>query len=159
MSAVELPLAIEGVLAGQARDDRVLALARAQAEGMLHVHDRVMRNLEQAGRLDRALEALPDGEAIAATATRPYWLEAPNIVFRIGVTATIGTTAIAATSGASMPSTGRAAAANPARSTPTIVPISRPNRALRPVISRSSPMMSPCAAMSPPRRPMPMRSA
>ena len=53
-------------------------------------------------------------DAIAATATRPNWLDAPNMVFRMGVTATIGTTAIAATRGASMPSIGRAAAARPA---------------------------------------------
>ena len=32
---------------------------------MLDVHDRMMRGLEQAGRLDRDLEALPDGEEVA----------------------------------------------------------------------------------------------
>src|SRR5439155_6450289 len=41
------------------------SLALAEAPGMLDVHDRMMRSLEQAGRLDRALEALPDAEAIA----------------------------------------------------------------------------------------------
>ena len=44
--------------------------------------------------------------AIVATAMRPNWLDAPNIVFRMGASATIGITARAATSGVSIPSIG-----------------------------------------------------
>ncbi|WP_028062088.1 NAD-glutamate dehydrogenase [Solirubrobacter soli] len=55
----------ERVLRGSYTQTQALSLARAQAPAMLDVHDRVMRDLEAAGRLDRALEALPDGETIA----------------------------------------------------------------------------------------------
>jgi glutamate dehydrogenase len=55
----------ELVLGGSYRQIQALSLARAQAPGMLDQHDRFVRSLEQAGRLDRALEALPDAEAVA----------------------------------------------------------------------------------------------
>jgi glutamate dehydrogenase len=53
------------VLGGSYRQTQALSLARAQAPGMLDQHDRLVRSLEQAGKLDRALEALPDAEAVA----------------------------------------------------------------------------------------------
>jgi glutamate dehydrogenase len=42
-----------------------LSLAEAQAAGMLDVHERFMRGLESARKLDRELEALPDDEEVA----------------------------------------------------------------------------------------------
>ncbi len=65
---------------------------------------------------------------------RPNWLDAPNIVLRIGVTATMGTTATAATIGASMPSTGRSAFASAAHTIANTDPATRPMSALLPVI-------------------------
>jgi glutamate dehydrogenase len=54
----------ERVLRGSYLQTQALSLALAQAPAMLDVHDRMMRALEQAGRLDRGLEALPEGEAV-----------------------------------------------------------------------------------------------
>jgi glutamate dehydrogenase len=54
----------ERVLRGSYLQTQALSLALAQAPSMLDVHDRMMRSLEQTGRLDRDLEALPDAEAI-----------------------------------------------------------------------------------------------
>ncbi|HEV2786756.1 MAG TPA: NAD-glutamate dehydrogenase domain-containing protein, partial [Solirubrobacteraceae bacterium] len=51
------------VLGGSYRQTQALSLARAQAAGMLDQHDRFVRSLEHAGKLDRAREALPDAEA------------------------------------------------------------------------------------------------
>ena len=42
-----------------------LCLAEAQAVGMLDVHARLIRNLEQSRKLDRELELLPSEEALA----------------------------------------------------------------------------------------------
>ncbi|MEU5877376.1 NAD-glutamate dehydrogenase [Spirillospora sp. NPDC047279] len=42
-----------------------LAAARAQAPAMLHVHARMLRKMERAGRLKRRLEFLPDDKALA----------------------------------------------------------------------------------------------
>src|SRR5204862_161272 len=56
-----------------------LSLAGAQAAGMLHVHDRFMRSLEQAGRLDRALELLPDAEAIGERSAAKLGLTQPEL--------------------------------------------------------------------------------
>ena len=54
----------ERVLRGSYLQTQALSLALAQAPGMLDVHDRMMRALEQAGRLDRELEALPEGDEV-----------------------------------------------------------------------------------------------
>jgi glutamate dehydrogenase len=54
----------ERVLRGSYLQTQALSLALAQAPGMVDVHDRMMRSLEQARRLDRDLEALPDAEAL-----------------------------------------------------------------------------------------------
>jgi glutamate dehydrogenase len=54
----------ERVLRGSYLQTQALSLALAQAPSMVDVHDRMMRSLEQAGRLDRHLEALPDAEVI-----------------------------------------------------------------------------------------------
>ena len=55
----------ERVLRGSYSQTQALSLARAQAPAMLDVHDRFMRDLESAGRLDRAIEALPDADVVA----------------------------------------------------------------------------------------------
>ncbi|HEY3020409.1 MAG TPA: NAD-glutamate dehydrogenase, partial [Solirubrobacteraceae bacterium] len=67
------------VLFDSYRQTQALSLASAQAAGMLHVHDRFMRSLEQAGRLDRALEFLPDAEAIAERGASRQGLTQPEL--------------------------------------------------------------------------------
>src|SRR5829696_4685280 len=54
----------ERVLRGSYLQTQALSLALAQSPAMVDVHDRMMRALEQTGRLDRDLEALPDGEEV-----------------------------------------------------------------------------------------------
>jgi glutamate dehydrogenase len=58
---------------------QALSLALAQAPGMLDVHDRLIRSLEQAGRLDRSLESLPDAEEIERRATARLGLTQPEL--------------------------------------------------------------------------------
>jgi glutamate dehydrogenase len=58
---------------------QALSLALAQAPGMLDVHDRFIRSLEQAGKLDRALEALPDADAVGDRATARLGLTQPEL--------------------------------------------------------------------------------
>jgi glutamate dehydrogenase len=67
------------VLHDSYRQTQSLALASAQAPGMLHVHDRFMRSLEGPGRLDRALEFLPGAEAIAERAAAKLGLTQPEL--------------------------------------------------------------------------------
>jgi glutamate dehydrogenase len=67
------------VLRGSYTQTQALSLARAQAPAMLDVHDRVMRYFEQKGRLDRALEALPDAETIAERRTAGQGLAQPEL--------------------------------------------------------------------------------
>jgi len=43
---------------------QALTVAEAQAAGMLHVHIRMMREMEKSGTLDRAMEALPNDEEL-----------------------------------------------------------------------------------------------
>jgi glutamate dehydrogenase len=69
----------ERVLRGSFLQTQALSLALAQAPAMLDVHDRMMRGLEHAGRLDRALEALPDGEAVAERAAAHVGLTQPEL--------------------------------------------------------------------------------
>ena len=69
----------ERVLRGSYTQTQALSLARAQAPAMLDVHDRVMRDLEAAGRLDRALEALPDAETVAERRTAGLGLTQPEL--------------------------------------------------------------------------------
>ncbi|HKH17897.1 MAG TPA: NAD-glutamate dehydrogenase [Solirubrobacteraceae bacterium] len=69
----------ERVLRGSYTQTQALSLARAQAPAMLDVHDRVMRSFEQTGRLDRALEALPDAETIAERRTAGQGLAQPEL--------------------------------------------------------------------------------
>ena len=55
----------ESVLRGNYTQTQALSVGSRHARGMLDVHDRFMRSLEQAGKLDRRLEFLPDADAIA----------------------------------------------------------------------------------------------
>ncbi len=67
------------VLRGNYTQTQALSLARAQAPAMLDVHDRFMRELESAGRLDRALEALPDNDTVADRRTANQGLTQPEL--------------------------------------------------------------------------------
>ena len=69
----------ELVLRGSYRQTQALSLARVQAPAMLDVHDRLMRSLEHAGRLDRALEALPDAEVIGERRSARIGLTQPEL--------------------------------------------------------------------------------
>ena len=67
------------MLRGNYAQTQALSLARAQAPAMLDVHDRLMRGLEHAGRLDRALEALPDDETVAERRAAGRGLTQPEL--------------------------------------------------------------------------------
>jgi glutamate dehydrogenase len=69
----------ERVLRGSYLQTQALSLALAQAPAMLDVHDRMMRGLEQAGRLDRDLEGLPDAEAVAERRAARTGLTQPEL--------------------------------------------------------------------------------
>jgi glutamate dehydrogenase len=55
----------ELVLKDNYEQTETLSLSEAQAAGMIDVHGRLLRRLEQSHRLDRELEALPDDEELA----------------------------------------------------------------------------------------------
>ena len=67
------------VLRNSYTQTQALSLSRAQAPAMLDVHDRLMRDLEAHGRLDRQLEALPDGEVIAERRQAGLGLTQPEL--------------------------------------------------------------------------------
>ena len=69
----------ERVLRGSYLQTQALSLALAQAPGMLDVHDRMMRALEQAGRLDRELEALPEGDEVTERRAAHAGLTQPEL--------------------------------------------------------------------------------
>ncbi|MBA2636792.1 MAG: NAD-glutamate dehydrogenase [Solirubrobacterales bacterium] len=69
----------ERVLRGSYLQTQALSLALAQAPAMLDVHDRLMRSLEQAGRLDRGLDALPDAEVIGERRAARAGLTQPEL--------------------------------------------------------------------------------
>ena len=56
-----------------------LTLAEARAPQMLETQARLMRSMERAGRLDRAVEFLPDDEAIAQRAAAKRGLTRPEV--------------------------------------------------------------------------------
>jgi len=58
---------------------QALAMAAAEAPAMLDVHARLIRRLERDGHLDRALEYLPSGEAIAERAAAGEGLALPEL--------------------------------------------------------------------------------
>jgi glutamate dehydrogenase len=67
------------VLRGSYLQTQALSLALVHAPDMLDVHDRMMRALEHAGRLDRRLEALPGGEEIAERGAEHAGLTQPEL--------------------------------------------------------------------------------
>jgi glutamate dehydrogenase len=69
----------ERVLRGSYLQTQALSLALAQAPGMLDVHDRMMRALEQAARLDRELEALPEGDEVTERRAAHTGLTQPEL--------------------------------------------------------------------------------
>ncbi len=69
----------ERVLRGSYLQTQALSLARAQAPAMLDVHDRMLRDLESRGLLDRALEALPDAETVIERRTAGLGLTQPEL--------------------------------------------------------------------------------
>jgi glutamate dehydrogenase len=69
----------ERVLRGSYLQTQALSLALAQAPAMLDVHDRMMRALEQAGRLDRELEALPEGDEVTERRAAHAGLTQPEL--------------------------------------------------------------------------------
>jgi glutamate dehydrogenase len=56
-----------------------LSVASHQAAGMLHVHTRMMREMEKAGTLDRALEGLPNDEQIDERRSAGRGLSRPEL--------------------------------------------------------------------------------
>ena len=52
------------VLRDNYEQTQAISTSDAQAASMVDVHARYIRRLEQAGRLDRALEFLPDDETL-----------------------------------------------------------------------------------------------
>ena len=69
----------ERVLRASYEQTQALSLGLAQAPAMLDVHDRLVRRLEQDGRLDRGLEALPGAEAIAERRAAGLGLTQPEL--------------------------------------------------------------------------------
>ncbi|HLZ65427.1 MAG TPA: NAD-glutamate dehydrogenase [Aliidongia sp.] len=56
-----------------------LSIAEAEAPALLDEHTRLMRSLERAGKLDRAIEYLPDDEALAQRAAAKRGLTRPEL--------------------------------------------------------------------------------
>ena len=69
----------ELVLRDNYSQTQALSVARVQAASMLEVHDRYLSSLEQAGRLNRPLEALPDFEAVAERRSAGLGLTQPEL--------------------------------------------------------------------------------
>jgi glutamate dehydrogenase len=63
-----------------------ISTADSQASSMLDVHQRYLRHLEQAGRLDRALEFLPDDETLAERKAAGLGLVAPEFAILLSYT-------------------------------------------------------------------------
>ncbi|MGQ0550199.1 MAG: NAD-glutamate dehydrogenase [Armatimonadota bacterium] len=76
----------ELVLRDNIGQTRALANARAQAASMLDVHGRYIVSLEQAGRLDRAIEFLPDTEALAERKAAGLGLTTPELAVLLAYT-------------------------------------------------------------------------
>jgi len=58
---------------------QALSIAEAEAPGLLDEHTRLMRSLERAGKLDRAIEYLPDDEALTQRAAAKRGLTRPEL--------------------------------------------------------------------------------
>ena len=67
------------VLRDNYQQSQAISVAEAQAAVMLAAHGRLMRNLEAAGRLERAVEFLPDGKALAERRAAGRGLTRPEL--------------------------------------------------------------------------------
>ncbi|MGQ0632045.1 MAG: NAD-glutamate dehydrogenase [Sporichthyaceae bacterium] len=74
------------VLADNYAQNTALANAAAQAPALLHAHARVIRALEDAGLLDRAIEYLPTDTDIATRATEGTGLSTPELAVLLAYT-------------------------------------------------------------------------
>ena len=76
----------ELVLRDNYEQTQAIGTAVAQAAAMVDVHARCIRSLEQAGRLDRALEFLPDEEALTERKAAGQGLTAPELAILLSYT-------------------------------------------------------------------------
>ncbi|MQA95132.1 MAG: NAD-glutamate dehydrogenase [Streptosporangiales bacterium] len=76
----------ELVLQDNHHQNQVLAAAREQSAGMLHVHARYMRKLERDGHLKRKLEFLPDEKALAERRSAGEGLTSPEFSILLAYT-------------------------------------------------------------------------
>jgi glutamate dehydrogenase len=74
------------VLRDNYEQTQALSTSVAQAASMVDVHARYIRSLEQSGRLDRALEFLPDDETLAERKTAGRGLTAPEFAILLSYT-------------------------------------------------------------------------
>jgi glutamate dehydrogenase len=74
------------VLRDNYEQTEVISSSVAQAASMVDVHARYMRSLEQAGKLDRALEFLPDDETLSERKASGHGLTAPELAIVLSYT-------------------------------------------------------------------------
>jgi glutamate dehydrogenase len=74
------------VLRDNYEQTQALSTSTAQSASMIDVHARYIRSLEQSGRLDRALEFLPDDETLAERKTSGQGLTAPEFAILLSYT-------------------------------------------------------------------------
>src|SRR3712207_8901917 len=67
------------VLSDNYAQNAVLAGESASARGLLDAHQRYLRSLERSGRLDRAVESLPDDRALAERRRDGHGLTNPEL--------------------------------------------------------------------------------
>jgi len=76
----------ELVLRDNYEQTQAISTSVAQADSMVDVHARYMRSLEQAGRLDRSLEFLPEDEALTERKGAGQGLTAPEFAILLSYT-------------------------------------------------------------------------
>ena len=74
------------VLKDNYEQTETLSMSEAQAESMLDVHGRLIRSLEQTGKLDRRLESLPSDETIAERKREHRGLTRPELATLLAYT-------------------------------------------------------------------------
>jgi glutamate dehydrogenase len=74
------------VLRDNYEQTQAISTSDAQAASMVDVHARYIRRLEQAGRLDRALEFLPDDETLTERMAARHGLTAPEFAILLSYT-------------------------------------------------------------------------
>jgi glutamate dehydrogenase len=76
----------EIVLRDNYEQTQLISTSVAQAASMVDVHARYIRSLEQAGKLDRALEFLPDDEELSARKAAGHGLTTPELAILLSYT-------------------------------------------------------------------------